>query len=77
MKSTFNKLDFINEKGIIEALYIFRFYYNHVRVHQHLNYLTPCEVWDNKNMITSKTTDEIYYFTGLEGLINGYYFKPK
>ena len=77
MKHTFKKLDFYNEKGIIEALAIFRFYYNHVRPHQHIDYFTPSEVWSGIDKITSKSTDEIYYFSELDGMINGFYFKPK
>ena len=77
LKFSFNQLDFYNVKGINKALYIFRFYYNHIRVHQHLYYLTPSEAWDSKDMITSKNTNEIYYFSELHGVINGFYFKPK
>jgi len=77
LKFSFNQLDFYNVKGINKALYIFRFYYNHIRVHQHLYYLTPSEAWDGKDMITSKNTNEIYYFSELHGVINGFYFKPK
>jgi len=77
LKTSFNQLDFYGSKGLDEALYIFRFYYNHVRPHQHLNYLTPSEIWNGRKQTTSKDTDKIYYFSELDGVINGYYFKPK
>jgi len=77
LKTSFNKLDFYSHKGIDRALQIFRFYYNHIRVHQHLNYLTPYETWNDTNHTTSKDTNEIYYFSELEGVINGFYFEPK
>jgi len=51
-----------------------RFFYNHIRPYQHLNYCTPIEVWDNKPMATSKT-HEALYFTALCGNVAGFLHK--
>ena len=51
----------------------FRFFYNHIRPHQHLNYRTPNEAWNNKPMANTKTHEAIY-FSALCGNVAGFYF---
>lgn len=53
----------------------FRFYYNHIRPHQHLHFKTPSEAWDNSHMITSKDTNDIYSFKGKYLPVNGFYMR--
>ena len=51
----------------------FRFFYNYIRPHQHLDYRTPNEVWNNEPMANSKTHEAIY-FNALCGNVAGFYF---
>jgi transposase InsO family protein len=53
----------------------FRFYYNHIRPHQHLHFLTPSEAWDDKEILTSKDTSEIYSFRGKYLTLSGFYMR--
>jgi len=58
-----------------DVLKEFRFFYNHVRMHQNLDYNTPANTWDGKAMSTSKTHREIVYYEGLCGNVAGFYFR--
>jgi len=73
MKESFQDLVFPTTKSLETALKEFRFFYNHIRPHQHLNYLTPNEVWSNKPMANSKTHKALY-FSALCGNVAGFYF---
>lgn len=53
----------------------FRFYYNHIRPHQHLYFKTPSEAWDDKEMLTFKDTSEIYSFRGKYLTLSGFYMR--
>jgi putative transposase len=57
------------------ALNEFRLYYNHMRPHCHLHGKTPSEAWDDKEIITSKNTKEIYSFKGEYLPISGFYMR--
>jgi hypothetical protein len=74
LKHTTNQLVFYTKESIDKALHIFRFYYNHIRPHQNLNYFTPYEIWNNKTNFRYKN---IYYFSELNNTIQGFYFIPK
>ncbi|MCF6245657.1 MAG: integrase core domain-containing protein [Sulfurovum sp.] len=74
MKQAFEDLIFPNTQSLGEALQEFRLFYNHIRLHQNLDYNTPANAWDNKAKSTSKTHSQIIYFRGLCGNIAGYYF---
>jgi len=74
MKQSFQDIIFPTSQSLETGLKEFRFFYNHIRPHQHLNYCTPIEVLDNKPMATSKT-HEPYYFTGLCGNVAGFYYR--
>ena len=50
---------------------IFRFWYNHVRPHQHLDGLTPAQQWNGKGPDLSR---EASYFSAWDGLLTGFYF---
>ena len=75
MKQSFMDLVFPTSQSLEEGLKEFRFFYNHVRLHQHLGYNTPANVWDTKPMSTSKTHREIIYYEGLCGNVAGYYYR--
>ena len=74
MKQSFTDIIFPTSKSLEIALREFRFFYNHIRPHQHLNYRTPNEVWDNKSMTNSKT-HEALYFSALCGNVAGFYYR--
>lgn len=74
MKQAMDGLAFPTSEILETGLKGFRFYYNHLRVHQHLNGKTPCEAWDGKPIVTSKTAKEILYRKGRCGNIHGFYF---
>ena len=73
MKQSFTDIIFPTTKSLEIGLREFRFFYNHIRPHQHLNYLTPNEAWNNKPMENSKT-HETLYFSALCGNVAGFYF---
>jgi len=75
MKESFSDLVFPTVQSLEDGLKEFRFFYNHVRVHQNLNYNTPANVWDGKPISTSKTAREIVYFRGLCDNVAGFYFR--
>ena len=54
------------------ALPYFRFWYNHIRPHQHLDDRTPAEVWCGKSVF-QQSHNEVYWFEAWEGLLSGYY----
>lgn len=56
------------------ALGQFRFWYNHVRPHQHLDGRTPAEVWQKQDVFNNKVKQE-YYFEAWDGLLSGYYLR--
>jgi len=65
MKESLNNLVFPTAQALQNGLQEFRFFYNHIRPHQHLGGRTPSEVWDSKKMTTSKQSKKIFYFEGL------------
>jgi len=75
MKQSFEDLIFPTVQSLESGLKEFRFFYNHVRIHQNLDYNTPANVWDDKTMSTSKTAREIVYYEGLCGNVAGYYYR--
>ena len=75
MKQAFTEFVFPTSQSLEEGLKEFRFFYNHVRLHQYLGYNTPANAWDNKPMGTSKTHGEIIYHEGLCGNVAGFYYR--
>ena len=75
MKESFTDLAFPTVQSLESGLKEFRFFYNHVRLHQNLDYNTPANVWDGKDISTSKTAREIVYYRGLCGNVAGFYFR--
>jgi putative transposase len=56
------------------ALVPFRFWYNHVRPHQHLDGRTPAEVWAGKDVYTARPKTEAW-FEAWDGVLAGYYLR--
>ncbi|MGH9509739.1 MAG: integrase core domain-containing protein [Terriglobales bacterium] len=54
------------------ALVPFRFWYNHVRPHQHLAGRTPAEVWAG----CDRPVGDPRWFTAWDGLLGGDYYAP-
>lgn len=75
MKQDLINLVFPTTQSLEDGLKEFRFFYNHVRMHQNLDYNTPANAWDNKPMSTSKTHREIVYYKGLCDNVAGVYFR--
>ena len=75
MKESFTDLVFPTTQSLEDGLKEFRFFYNHVRIHQNLDYNTPANVWDSKPMSTSKTHKEIVYYQGLCDNVAGFYYR--
>ena len=75
MKQAFTDLVFPTVQSLEDGLKEFRFFYNHIRLHQNLGYNTPANAWDSKSMATSKTAREIIYVQGLCGNVAGYYYR--
>ena len=75
MKESFTDLVFPTAKNLEDGLKEFRFFYNHVRLHQNLSYNTPANAWNSKAISTSKTAREIVYYKGLCGNVAGFYFR--
>lgn len=55
------------------ALPEYRFWYNHIRTHDHLNGYTPAEIWDKS---CAKFSNEPEFFQQWNGVLSGYYFRP-
>jgi transposase InsO family protein len=75
MKQAFKDFSFPTTRSLESGLKEFRFFYNHVRLHQNLNYNTPANAWEGKPIATSKTHKEIVYFQGLSNNVAGYYYR--
>jgi len=75
MKQSFIDLVFPTTQSLESGLKEFRFFYNHIRLHQNLGYNTPANAWDDKPMSTSKTAREIIHYQGLCDNVAGYYYR--
>ena len=52
----------------------FRFFYNHVRPHQHLQGATPAEVWARVDPYV-EPVKQAFWFEAWDGLLQGYYLR--
>jgi len=71
LKGKLNRIDIMNATGLHKALVRFRCWYNHVRPHQHLEYLAPAEAGARH-----RPGKRAIPFTAWEGLLMGYYHPP-
>ncbi len=57
-----------------KSLVQFRFWYNHVRPHQHLDGKTPAEVWNSIDVFSNGFKKK-FWFDAWDGLLTGYYLR--
>ena len=74
LKNKLNRWEVDSLNQLNGALGQFRFWYNHVRPHQHLDGRTPAEVWKGQDVYNNKPKQE-YFFQAWEGLLSGYYLQ--
>jgi hypothetical protein len=74
LKEKLNQIEVDSFETLNNALGQFRFWYNHVRTHRHLDGKTPAETWSGKEIFRQKAKQE-YWFEAWEGLLTGIYFK--
>lgn len=75
LKEKLNQWEVNSFESLNHSLHLFRFYYNHVRPHQHLQGLTPAEIWRGKTNLI-RNNNKVYWFNEWEGLLTGYYLPP-
>ncbi len=74
LKEKLNRWDVDSREQLNNALNQFRFWYHHVRPHQYLDGKTPAEVWQGKEIYTTRVKNE-YWFEAWDGLLQGYYLR--
>ncbi|MBI3354920.1 MAG: transposase family protein [Nitrospirae bacterium] len=74
LKKKLNQWQVGSREQLNGALGQFRFWYNHVRPHQHLNGMTPAEVWNGRDIFARRPKQE-YWFEAWDGLLTGIYLK--
>lgn len=73
LKEKLDQLWVLDAVALQTALASFRFWYNDVRVHQHLNGRTPSEAWHGIDPYKSPVSVEL--FQAWDGLLVGYYMR--
>ena len=73
LKQSLDRLLFLDITALNGHLGQWRFWYNHVRPHQHLGERVPAEVWQGDKCPVNKTS---LWFEDDTGLLRGYYFPP-
>ncbi len=74
LKEKLNQWQIDSKEQLNGALGQFRFWYNHVRPHQHLGGMTPAEVWNGTDIFI-KSPGQEYWFEAWDGLLTGIYLK--
>jgi transposase InsO family protein len=74
LKEKLNQWQVESREQLNGALVQFCFWYNHVRPHQHLNGMTPAEVWNGIDIFFKRPRQE-YWFEAWDGLLTGIYLK--
>lgn len=74
LKESLNQLAVLSFDALNNALTEYRFFYNHVRTHQHLGGATPAEAWDGVDPYVTRFKQE-YWFAAWDGLLAGYYLR--
>ncbi len=74
LKGKLNAWEVDSLEQLNAALVPFRFWYNHIRPHQHLEERTPAEVWAGIDVYTVKPKKAVW-FEAWEGLLTGYYLR--
>ncbi|WP_303908946.1 integrase core domain-containing protein [Thiohalomonas denitrificans] len=73
LKSKLDRWEIDSADQLNRALVPFRFWYNHVRPHQHLDGRTPAEVWKDDDLDFRPRTES--WFAAWDGLLTGYYLR--
>ena len=63
------------DANLADRLVEFRFFYNHIRPHQHLRGLTPAETWRGLTADTLTHPESEYWYAGWGGVLAGYYLR--
>ncbi len=71
LKEKLNQISVPDINNLNTHLTTFRFWYNHVRTHQHIDDRTPFEVWSGKGF---KRKAKVY--SAWDGLLTGFYHPP-
>jgi transposase InsO family protein len=71
LKEKLNTIRPISKEALQSLLNEFRFWYDAVRPHQHLDSATPQEAWDGINPWTAPVKEELF-FEAWEGRLSGY-----
>lgn len=74
LKERLDQLAVASFSFLNEALAEFRFFYNHVRVHQNLDGRAPAEAWAGIDPFADKIKKE-YWFEAWDGLLRSYYLR--
>lgn len=74
LKEKLNQWEVASLEPLNAALGQFRFWYNHIRPHQHLDGRTPAEVWQGQDIFNSRIKQEIS-IEAWDGLLSGYYLR--
>lgn len=74
LKEKLDRLAVDSLDALHQALGEFRFFYNHVRVHQNLGGATPAEAWSGVEPFKAPVRDE-WWFEAWDGLLQGYYMR--
>ena len=74
LKQKLNQWEVAGFESLNVSLGEFRFFYNHIRPHQHLQGATPAEVWAQVDPYALRVKRE-YWFEAWDGLLQGYYLR--
>ena len=72
LKEKLDQLDVPHFSSLQHALAEFRFWYNQVRPHQHLDGWTPLDAWQGQNPYL-RIPKSVLFFSAWDGLLTGYY----
>ena len=72
LKEKLDRIAIADHDDLHSKLIAFRFWYNHVRPHQHLHGRTPAEAWAGRK----KSTRRPEWFDAWEGRLTGWFFPP-
>ena len=73
LKERMNQLEVRSFDCLQEGLKEYRFWYNFVRPHQHLDGRTPAEAWERKRKCSFSGKNE-HWFEAWDGLLKGLYY---
>ena len=75
LKSKLSGLVFDDYNSTSQNMKVFKFWYNHIRTHDHLGGRTPFEVYNGLPMSVAKPHQKPDYFSAWHGSLSGYWFR--